>query len=194
MEHKKIIAVLPARYQSSRFPGKPLAGILGKPMIRWVYERVCRIPEIAETFVATDDRRICAAVEAFGGKAVLTEACNCGTERVYKACRGTDADIILNIQGDEPLIREEMIRNLLCAFRDEQVGMATLKKRIDTKDVLYDPNVAKVITDIHGDAVCFSRSVIPYDRDGRGDVIYYKHIGVYGYTRDFLEKFVELVY
>ena len=187
----KIVAVIPARYGSSRFPGKPLALICGKPMIQWVYECVKSVNEIDEVFVATDDKRIWKTVNAFGGYAIMTGECTCGTDRVYEASKDFDADIVLNIQGDEPLIKSEMIRDLIHTFDDPSVVMATLKKEMLSEDV-NDPNIVKVITNINGDAVYFSRSAIPYNRAGREAVKYYKHIGIYGYTKEFLSKFVAL--
>lgn len=188
---RKIICIIPSRYQSTRFPGKPLALICGKPMIQWVYERVASVEDILETYVATDDKRICDAVLAFGGKAIMTGECKCGTERVFQAAKNLEADIILNIQGDEPLINAEMIEDLISCFEDESVEMATLKKLIDVSEEIDNPNVVKVITDIRQNAIYFSRYAIPFNRDGeRRD--YYKHIGVYGFRKNFLNKFVEL--
>lgn len=187
----KIICVIPARFQSSRFPGKPLALILGKPMIQWVYEAVAGIPEIAAVYVATDDERIAKAVKSFGGNAVMTGECACGTERVAQVCKGLDFDVVLNIQGDEPMMKAEMVRDLIRAFEDESVRMATLKKEIFTPEEISNPNIAKVVTDKNGDAVYFSRSTIPFNRDGTA-VRYFKHIGVYGYRREFLYKFAGL--
>lgn len=189
---KKIIALIPARYQSSRFPGKPLAAICGKPMIQWVYESVSRVEEIEQVYVATDDARIYDAVLSFGGKAIMTGDCSCGTDRVYQASKDIDCDVILNIQGDEPLIKGEMIKDLISAFADEAVVMATLKKKIERPADVEDPNVVKVITDCNGDAIYFSRYGIPYNRDGKDEVTYYRHIGAYGYTKEFLEKYVAL--
>ena len=189
---KKIVSIIPARYQSSRFPGKPLAVILGKPMIQWVYERVSSVSEITEVYVATDDQRIYDAVLGFGGKAIMTGECSCGSDRVYQACENLDADIILNIQGDEPMIKTEMIRDLISAFNDPEVKMATLKKEITSESDINNPNIAKLITDENSNAIYFSRSTIPYNRDGRDDIKYYKHIGVYGYTKDFLKTFISL--
>jgi 3-deoxy-manno-octulosonate cytidylyltransferase (CMP-KDO synthetase) len=187
----KIIAVIPARYESSRFPGKPLADICGKPMIQWVFERVSFVDEIDEVYVATDDDRIFEAVKGFGGKAIMTGECSCGTDRVYQAVKDIDADIIINIQGDEPLIDPEMVRNLITAFDDNNVVMATLKKKITNSDDIDNPNVVKVIDDNKGDAIYFSRFSIPYNRDDR-NIQYYKHIGIYGYRKEFLNRFVSL--
>lgn len=191
-ELKKIISIIPARYQSSRFPGKPLANILGKPMIQWVYEKVASIQEIADVYVATDDERIYNAVLNFGGKAIMTGECSCGSDRVYQACKNIDADIILNIQGDEPAIKVQMIRNLVQAFDDSSVQMATLKTEIESEEDIDNPNIVKVITDVNNDALYFSRSAIPYNRDKVKNVKYYKHIGVYGYTKQFLQEYVNM--
>lgn len=189
---KKIIAIIPSRYASSRFPGKPLADILGKPMIQWVYEKVSSVPEISEVYVATDDERIFDTVTGFDGKAIMTGECSCGSDRVYQACEKINADIVLNIQGDEPSIKIEMIRDLISAFNDSDVQMATLKKEITADEDVNNPNMVKVITDVNDNALYFSRSAIPYNRDGIDGVKYYKHIGVYGYTKEFLKKFVNM--
>lgn len=188
---KKIIAVIPSRYESSRFPGKPLAMICNKPMIQHVYERVLSVKQIYDVYVATDDKRIFDCVETFGGKAIMTSQCNCGTDRVYQASKDIDCDIVLNIQGDEPTIKTEMIEDLISAFNDDKVQFATLKKRCEISDDYFAPNTVKVITDINGDAIYFSRYAVPYNRDDRL-INYYKHIGVYGYTKKFLEKYVSL--
>lgn len=188
----KNVVIIPARYGSTRFPGKPLVNIAGKPMIQWVYERINSMEEINSVYVATDDNRIYKAVHEFDGKVILTGECSCGTDRVYQACKNIDADIILNVQGDEPLIKPEMIMDLLKSFEDEKVQMATLKKKISDVDELNDPNVVKVITDKNNDAVYFSRYTIPFNRDNKSQTDYYKHIGIYGYRKEFLKKFVEL--
>ena len=190
--NKNVIAVIPARYQSSRFPGKPLALIAGKPMIQWVYEKVKKVQEISEVYVATDDQRIFDCVNRFGGKAIMTGECVCGSDRVYQACKDIDCEIVLNIQGDEPMIKTEMIQDLISAFNDPSVQMATLKKEIFTESDINNPNIAKLITDENNNAIYFSRSTIPYNRDNRDDVHYFKHIGVYGYKKEFLKKFVEM--
>ena len=188
---KKIIAVIPARYQSSRFPGKPLVQIAGKSMIQRVYERVKEVSAIYEVLVATDDKRIFDEVLSFGGKAVMTGECSCGTERVYEAVSDIDCNIVINVQGDEPLINKEMLEGLINAFEDETVEMATLKKEIQSKRDIEDPNVVKVVTDQKNNAIYFSRYAIPYDRDRIG-VTYYRHIGIYAYTKTFLEKYIKL--
>ena len=188
---KKIIAVIPARYQSSRFPGKPLVQIAGKSMIQRVYERVKEVSAIFEVLVATDDQRIVDEVVSFGGKAVMTGECSCGTERVYEAVLDIECDIVINVQGDEPLINKEMLQDLINAFEDGTVEVATLKKEIQSKRDIDDPNVVKVVTNQKNNAIYFSRCAIPYDRERIG-VTYYRHMGIYAYSKLFLEKYVKL--
>ncbi|MCU6760819.1 3-deoxy-manno-octulosonate cytidylyltransferase [uncultured Roseburia sp.] len=192
IKERKIISVIPARYQSSRFPGKPLAKICGKPMIQWVYEQVKSVREISDVYVATDDQRIYDTVLGFGGKVIMTGDCTCGSERVYQACQYLEADIVLNIQGDEPLIKKEMILDLISAFNDPDVYMATLKKRIVQLNDINNSNIVKVITNSSDNAIYFSRSIVPYNRDQLDEISYYKHVGVYGYKKEFLAKFVKL--
>lgn len=188
----KVVAVIPARYGSSRFPGKPLALIAGKPMIQWVYEKVSLVDEITRVYVATDDDRIMDVVIGFGGQCVITGKCSCGTDRVYEATLDVDADIILNIQGDEPLIDPRMIAELISAFNDSEVRMATLKQKLERNEA-DNPNVVKVVTDKSNDALLFSRYPIPYARNKRAkEPVYYKHIGIYGYRLDFLRLFVKM--
>ena len=190
----KIVAILPARFGSTRFPGKPLAQICGKPMIQYVYETASSAKGIDDCFVATDDKRIVDAVVSFGGKAILTGEFSCGSDRVEWASRNIDCDVIINVQGDEPLIKKEMIEGLVQAFADPNVQMATLRKRIDKEDEINNPNVVKVITDINGDAIYFSRFSIPFCRDhkNKNKLSIYKHIGIYAYRKDFLSKYVGL--
>ena len=188
----KIICVIPARYNSSRFPGKPLADILGKPMIWWVYNAVSKMPEVSETYVATDDERIFYAACSFGAQAVMTGACATGTDRVAEVCRNLDFDIVLNIQGDEPMIRSELVLDLISAFDGDKVQMATLRKRIENEAELHDSNIAKVVVGRNGDALYFTRSAVPHNRDGDSEIDYFKQIGVYGYRKEFLDKFVSL--
>lgn len=192
---KKVVAVIPARYASSRFPGKPLAKIHGKPMIQWVYERVKGVEDINDVYVATDDEIIFNTVKSFGGKIIMTsKEHKSGTDRISEAVHkiADDIDIVLNIQGDEPMIKKEMIKELIGAFEDNSVNMATLKKRIYEKEDIDNPNIAKVITDENNDAIYFSRSTIPYNRDGVENIKYFKHIGVYGYKKEFLMEFSNL--
>lgn len=189
---RKIIAIIPSRYGSTRFPGKPLADIKGKPMIQWVYENVSKVIALSDVFVATDDERIFNAVKEFDGKALMTSnEHTCGTDRLAECAnilKLNSSDIVLNIQGDEPLIREEMIEDLISCFDSPDVYMGTLKKRIDNKEELENPNVVKVITDINDFAIYFSRFCLPYER-GNQSSLHYKHIGAYGYTVEFLLKY-----
>jgi len=188
----KTVAIIPSGYESSRFPGKPLALIAGKPMIQHVYERTVSVNKIDEVYVATDDRRIFDTVTSIGGKALMTsDKHTCGTDRLAECAEIleiSDDDLILNIQGDEPLIRKEMIEDLISCFDDPSVLMGTLKKEITEEKELDNPNVVKVITDVNGNAIYFSRFRIPYRR-GDFKAKYFKHIGVYGYRKHFLMAF-----
>lgn len=191
----KTIAIIPSRYGSTRFPGKPLALISGKPMIQWVYENVSKATFLNAVYVATDDQRIHDCVVNFGGKALMTAASHtCGTDRLAECADILvldDEDIVLNIQGDEPLINPEMVQDLYSTFNDPSVYMGTLKKRIVDENELENPNVVKVITDINNDAIYFSRYCIPFERDGK-KADHYKHIGAYGYKVWFLKKYSKM--
>lgn len=191
----KKIAIIPSRYGSTRFPGKPLSLILGKPMIQWVYENVSKADFIDGVFVATDDERIYNCVESFGGKAIMTSVNHsCGTDRIAECAeilQLEDDDIVLNIQGDEPLISLEMISDLYSCFDREDVYMGTLKKRIELEEEIANPNVVKVICDINDYAIYFSRYCLPYERDNY-KAVHYKHIGAYGYRTWFLKKYSKM--
>ena len=192
---RKYVALIPARYGSHRFPGKPLALINGKPMIQWVYENVSGVEAVADIYVATDDKRIYDNVKAFGGKALITSATHtCGTDRLAECVEllklGSD-DIVLNIQGDEPLIRKEMVEDLISCFDSPDVYMGTLKKKIEIVDELDNPNVVKIITDVNDYAIYFSRYCLPYERDIK-KTDHYKHIGAYGYTAKFLSQYSKM--
>jgi len=187
----KTVAIIPARYKSTRFPGKPLADILGKPMIEWVYRAAESVSELSEVAVATDDQRIVDAVHRFGGNVILTGDCTCGTDRVFQAIKTIPCDRVVNIQGDEPLIDAKTILRALSAFDDPTVYASTLKNEIKSLDDAKDPNAVKVIVDENEDALYFSRSIIPYNRE-RVDVTYYRAVGVYCFDRLFLERYVTL--
>lgn len=189
---KNIVAVLPARYQSSRFPGKPLAMIAGKTMIQRVYEQVMQADGVSRVVVATDDERIFNVVKYFSGEALMTGNCSCGTERVYEAIRDYSCDIVINVQGDEPLIKPEMINELIEAFECDDIVMATLCKEIVEDSDINNPNIVKVVRDRNDNALYFSRCPVPFNRDSRRDVKYFKHIGIYGYKKDFLREYVQL--
>ncbi|KJU83499.1 3-deoxy-D-manno-octulosonate cytidylyltransferase [Candidatus Magnetobacterium bavaricum] len=180
------VAIIPARYESSRFPGKPLALINGKPMVRHVYEGVSGAVSLNGVIVATDDARIRDVVEGFGGKVVMTSGeHSSGTDRIAEVAQGFGADIIVNVQGDEPMVRAEMIDQCVGLMDDERADMATLKILITNKNEIHDTNVVKVVTDAEGFALYFSRLPIPFCRDAV-DVRYYKHIGIYVYRREVL--------
>lgn len=192
---KKVIALIPARYQSSRFPGKPLALINGRPMIQWVYERVSKVHELDAIYVATDDKRIYDCVVDFGGKCLMTSSVHeSGTDRLAECVEFLgldDTDIVLNIQGDEPLIKEDMILDLISTM-DGSADMGTLKELIVSKRDVENANIVKVVTDLQDSAMYFSRYPIPYNRSNIDGVNYYRHIGVYAYKVNFLRKFAKL--
>ncbi len=189
----RAIGVIPARWGSTRFEGKVLAQINGKPMIEHVWRRARQSRLLKEVIIACDDERIARAAEKFGAKAVLTSREHaCGTDRVAQVAADVSAEIIVNIQGDEPLIHHNVIDDLVAALRsDRSSKMATAIKVIQSAKELANPNVVKVVVDARGNALYFSRSVIPYDRDkaGIGKTKYYKHLGIYAYRRNFLLKF-----
>lgn len=190
---QRVAAVIPARFASERLPGKPLADICGKPMIVRVLERAQRARTVDRVLVATDDARIADAVRAAGGEVVLTgEHCPTGTDRVAEAVRTLPEEfgIILNVQGDEPLLDPTALEILVSAFRDESVKMATLARALPPSE-LTKPQVVKVVRNRKHDALYFSRSPIPFVRDG-GRHEYLGHIGIYGYRRAFLYEFAEL--
>jgi 3-deoxy-manno-octulosonate cytidylyltransferase (CMP-KDO synthetase) len=188
----RTIAIVPARYGSSRLPGKPLKDIAGKPMVQHVYERVKAARLIDEVIVATDDTRVASAVESFGGKVAMTSVDHPnGTSRAAEVVAGMEADIVINVQGDEPLISPRMIDELAQAMQaDPPPACATLCYRIG-EEHYHDPNVVKVVMDRAGNALYFSRSLIPYGRNTDQQAVY-EHIGIYGYTKEFLLLYVTL--
>lgn len=197
----KFIAIIPARYASTRFPAKPLALLGGKPVIQRVYEQVASVMD--EVFVATDDERIQQAVEAFGGRAVMTRPDHkSGTDRCYEAYQkiGQKCDVVINIQGDEPFIQSSQIRALQACFDDETTQIATLVKPFTPADglaALQNPNSPKVVVSDDGRALYFSRSVIPYLRGIAQDEwlsshTFYKHIGLYAYRVETLGEITRL--
>ena len=185
----KVLGVIPARYASSRFNGKPLELICGKPMIEWVYKRSTK-SDLDDVVVATDDKRIFDTVVSFGGKAVMTsENHENGTSRIQEVINQEEYssfDFIINIQGDEPIIDPESINILVNKYKSEKAEIITLKEEIKCRTDLDNPNVVKVITDYYDNAIYFSRNLIPYMRNEDKDFIYYRHVGIYGYTREVL--------
>ena len=194
----KFIAVIPARYASTRFPGKPLAMLGGKTVIHRVYEQAVSV--LSEAYVATDDERIFRAVEAFGGRAVMTRSDHkSGTDRIEEAVEkiGTDADVIINIQGDEPFIQPSQIETLMHLFDDPETQIGTLGKPFETMEAVMNPNSPKIVTDRRGFALYFSRSIIPYLRgisqaDWLRNYPFLKHLGVYAYRREVLAEVTRL--
>ena len=191
------LVVIPARYASVRFPGKPLAKLAGKPMIQHVYEGASRARSTAETVVATDDPRIAEAVQQFGGTVVMTSpTAKSGTDRVAEVARQRNAQVVVNVQGDEPLVQPGMIDQLVEFLeRHGAVPMASLMTRFKPSDDPNSPNVVKVVTDQDGFALYFSRAPIPHDRGSAsgGDATRcWKHLGLYGYQRHFLLQFPSL--
>ena len=193
MSHKTL-CVIPARYASTRLPGKPLKDIAGAPMICRVYDRASLAQRTEATVVATDDKRIETVVEAHGGHAVMTKKDHpTGTDRLAEVAEKLpDYDLIINVQGDEPLIDPELIDSLAAAFDDDpELQMATVKTEIADEAEQANPNNVKVVTDKNGYALYFSRSLLPYPRHHLGIPVY-KHIGIYAYKRDFLLKYAKL--
>jgi 3-deoxy-manno-octulosonate cytidylyltransferase (CMP-KDO synthetase) len=181
------LGVIPARFGSSRFPGKVLAPLASKSMLQHVFERAEQARYLTRTIIATDDQRVFDAARAFGAPVRMTRADHLsGTDRVAEVASAENADIVVNIQGDEPLIDPAAIdAAILPMIHEPGTLMATLRKKIEDQREVQDPNVVKVVTNGEGDAIYFSRSAIPYDRE-RADITYYKHIGIYVYRRDFL--------
>ena len=189
----KTAAVIPARYGSTRFSGKVLAELCGKPMIQWVYEKAAA--SIAdEVIIATDDPKVAKAVEGFGGRAVMTSPNHpSGTDRISEAVQGLDCGIIINVQGDEPLIPTSVIDGLIRKMQeDASIEMSTVAVPRLRSEIENDPNKVKVVFDERNFALYFSRSIVPYLREGGKDAKTYLHWGIYGYRRETLERFVRL--
>ncbi len=196
----KIIGIIPARYASTRFPGKPLIDIGGKSMIQRVYEQANKTKLLTAVVVATDDLRIENHIRSFGGKVVMTnETHQSGTDRCFEAIQKFDAlaDIVINIQGDEPFIQPEQIDLVASCFNSEQVQIATLVKKINSYEDLFNINTPKVILNISGDAIYFSRQTVPYVRGKEKTQwldyqAFYKHIGIYAYRTGVLAEITKL--
>ena len=190
----KFVAIIPARYASTRFPGKPLAVLGGKPVIQRVYEQVSSV--VNEVHVATDDERIRQCVEQFGGHAVMTRSDHkSGTDRIEEAAEktGTTADVIINVQGDEPFIQPSQIKTLMQLFDNADTQIGTLGKPFDSMEAVLNPNSPKIVTDRQGFALYFSRSAIPFVRGTQQAewltrFPYLKHLGIYAYRRDVLRQ------
>lgn len=192
-KQKKVVAIIPARYSSTRFEGKPIAKICGKPMIYYVYKnaRACNI--IDSLYVATDDERIARVVKDFGGEVIMTSPNHpTGTDRIAEAASKIDADIIVNVQGDEPLVRAEMIEQAVNPLlEDETIYVSTLMSKISNVGDYVDNTVVKVVKDKNDSVLFFSRAPIPYPKT-RQNFIVYKQIGLYALTKSFLIEFVNM--
>lgn len=183
---KNALGIIPARYDSDRFPGKPLAPILGKPMIQWVFERARTARRLSRLIVAADDERILRAARTFGAEVLLTSSRHdSGTSRTAEAAASGEAPVIVNIQGDEPLVRGTMIDDLIEALEDETVSMSSLYIKEHDLNLLSDPNVVKVAVDHQDYALYFSRSPLPF----RPSEYFLRHVGIYGFQKPFLLNF-----
>ena len=189
----RVVVIIPARYESTRLPGKPLADLNGQPMIQHVYERARLARGIDRVLVATDDERIRSAVAAFGGEVAMTDRGHAsGTDRIAEVARSLDVDVVVNVQGDLPLLDPAMVDAAVTPLRaDAGLPMATIKTAIHSRDEMEDPNVVKVVTDRDGYALYFSRSALPYRSEG-GGALGDRHIGLYAYRREFLLRFARL--
>jgi len=185
-----VIGIIPARYSSSRFEGKVLASILGKPMIQHVWERAKQALVLDDLIIACDEELVASAARKFGAKVAMTSKAHaCGTDRISEVVNPLDVKVIINIQGDEPLVHPMMIDAVARALLDDSnITMATLMKKIEDHQEINDPNVVKVVVDKNNFALYFSRSPIPHLAESSEvkEPVYYKHIGLYGYTKDFL--------
>lgn len=195
--HHRAVGIIPARYRASRFPGKLLARLGGRTVIEWVYSRAAAARSLDGVLVAADDERIVREVESFGGKAVMTSTEHrSGTERIAEVCAGEGpaaaAEVVVNIQGDEPFIRGEMIDRVVEElFRFPELDVVSLKKRIDSESEMENPDIVKTVTDRMGFALYFSRYPVPYHASGPTPARF-KHIGLYGYRKKFLAVFTSL--
>lgn len=188
----RIVGVIPARLASTRLPRKVLRNMAGEPMLAWVYAAARACPQLDEVIVATDSPEVQALCDQRGWRCLLTSPdLPSGTDRLYAVSRVIDAEIYVNIQGDEPLLLPEHITAILALFSSPEVDVTTPKVRCTAKDIA-NPNAVKVVTASDGRALYFSRATIPYDRDGQGNATYWKHLGLYAYRRAALERFAAL--
>lgn len=197
MMNSSVTVVIPARFASSRFPGKPLVDLAGKPLIQHVYERIRAVPGIDRILVATDDVRILDAVKLFGGSAIFVEGSfRTGTDRVAAVAAQIPGEVFINLQGDEIVMHPGLMTDLVVPFLQSGVQMGTLKRRLTSWTEVQNPGVVKVVTDANGRAIYFSRAPIPHIRDGApGDIsigLYYIHLGIYIFRRDALMRYAEL--
>jgi 3-deoxy-manno-octulosonate cytidylyltransferase (CMP-KDO synthetase) len=188
----RVVCVIPARYGSTRFPGKPLALINGKPMIQHVYEQVKKAKTIDEVVIATDYEDIIKKADQFGGIAIMTRNDHeSGSDRIAEVAEKVDGDIFLNVQGDEPLIHPELIDEIIALSKENPQHVITAKTKLESVEEVNNPNVVKVVTSSNNDALYFSRSPIPYKRN-EININYFKHLGIYCYPKDILKSYVGL--
>lgn len=193
LDHHRTLVAIPARWGSTRFPGKSLHLIAGKPLVQHVWERCQQCREVDDIIIATDDERIAEAAAGFGARAVLTSPDHpSGTDRIAEAARSfPDHRTVINVQGDEPLISPALIDELAVALRkDSQIRMITAAAPIHEEAQVADPNIVKVVFDVNGDSLYFSRSPLPYVRNAGAHTRHYRHLGIYGFQRSFLFQFV----
>ncbi len=191
----KIIAVIPARYNASRFPGKLMQELGGKTVIATTYKNVLETGLFSDVFVATDSEIIFDEIKNIGGNVVMTGEHETGSDRIAEAVQSIDCDIVVNVQGDEPFLKTEPLKQLMEVFETDdkkEISLASLKIKLHEKEEVENPNNVKVITDLQGFALYFSRSVIPYHRETSLQAEYYKHIGVYAFRKEALLKFSKL--
>jgi 3-deoxy-manno-octulosonate cytidylyltransferase (CMP-KDO synthetase) len=189
----RAVIVIPARYGSSRLPGKPLADLLGKPMVQHVYERACMVPGVAQVVIATDDERVAHVAQSFGGRVEMTSPDHpTGTDRLVEVMHRVEGDTFINVQGDEPLVRPGDIARLVDGLAaDPGVQVGTLCHPLPAQEAA-NPNTVKVVVADNGDALYFSRAPIPYPRDHSDTAQYLKHVGVYAYRREVLAAYAGL--
>lgn len=191
----KIIAVIPARYEASRFPGKLMQKLGEKTVISTTYENVVKTRLFNDVFVATDSEIIFNEIKSNGGKAVMTGQHETGSDRIAEAVENINCDIVVNVQGDEPFLKTEPLKQLMEVFQNDlnkKISLASLKIKLQNQEDIENPNHVKVITDLNGFALYFSRSVIPYHREKSIDAEYFRHIGVYAFRKEALLKFSQL--
>lgn len=192
----KVIAMIPARYQASRFPGKLMQDLAGKPVVVRTYEAAKSTQLFDEVYVVTDSELIFSEVEKHGGKAIMSQKEHeCGSDRIAEAVEDIEVDIVINVQGDEPFINEKALSQLLKVFEkdtDKQIDLASLKVKLTSEEDIVNPNHVKVITDLNNFALYFSRSPIPYHRAKELEVTHFKHVGIYAFRKEALMSFYNL--
>lgn len=192
MSKSDTIICIPARYASTRFPGKPIVKLAGKPIIQWVYERAKK-SKADDVIIATDNKQIQMCAETFNAKCVMTSPNHpSGTDRIWEAVKNIECDIVINVQGDEPLIDIQLIDRLIDLFDNNKVEMATVVLNADRKIIASNPNIVKAVVAQNGRALYFSRSEVPFIRDIDDSFPIYHHVGIYGYRKNILEKIVNL--